>query len=166
MATIGDNLRRIRTARGLSVLEASRLVGVSQRAFWELEDRQESAVRQSTILRYAEGLGISPDELTRDVVTPDPIRVRRPTSLQSVIALRMIDARQRAGLSQLDVRQQLRRRRGRTKTHRATDIVGKVEAGFAMPTLETLYMIASIIGVELTDLLPTVEEWEGKKWKR
>ena len=58
------NLRKIRLNQGLSVPELSRRSGVPIRTIEDLERRGDG--RASTLIRLADALGVTLDELCRD----------------------------------------------------------------------------------------------------
>lgn len=57
-------LREIRTHKGLSVPQLAELSGVPRRTIQDLEARDDGRV--STLIRLADALGVTLDELCRD----------------------------------------------------------------------------------------------------
>lgn len=57
-------LREIRTHKGLSVPQLAELSGVPRRTIQDLEARNDGRV--STLIRLADALGVTLDELCRD----------------------------------------------------------------------------------------------------
>lgn len=60
-------LREIRTHKGLSVPQLAELSGVPRRTIQDLEARNDGRV--STLIRLADALGVTLDELCRDTAT-------------------------------------------------------------------------------------------------
>lgn len=58
-------LREIRTHKGLSVPQLAELSGVPRRTIQDLEARNDGRV--STLIKLADALGVTLDELCRDV---------------------------------------------------------------------------------------------------
>ncbi|ULR41372.1 helix-turn-helix domain-containing protein [Thermus sp. NEB1569] len=59
---IGERLRELRLKRGLSQYELARAANVSQGLIWQIEAGRKTP-RLKTLLRLAEALSVSPEEL-------------------------------------------------------------------------------------------------------
>lgn len=62
LATLGENVERLREARGLTQEELGRLAGLHQTAIARIE-KGERGPRLATLFKLAEGLGVRPGEL-------------------------------------------------------------------------------------------------------
>jgi len=70
VATVGDNVRRIRTLRGLSQEEVARRLGYKRPSNATLIERRKALPKPQQIMRFAIALQCSPSELLQDVITP------------------------------------------------------------------------------------------------
>ena len=70
MNVFGENLRRIRKARGISQEELARLLGTSKQVISRYENGQRSP-KLSTVEEYADKLGVSVAMLVTDSFKPN-----------------------------------------------------------------------------------------------
>ena len=70
MNVFGENLRRIRKARGISQEELARMLGTSKQVISRYENGQRSP-KLSTVEEYADKLGVSAAMLVTDGFKPN-----------------------------------------------------------------------------------------------
>jgi transcriptional regulator with XRE-family HTH domain len=63
MQTMGDRIKLLREAKGLSQLDVGKVVGVSKQAVSQWESGQTANVKLQTFLRLCEVLGAKPEYL-------------------------------------------------------------------------------------------------------
>ncbi len=70
--TLGERVRRLRQARGLSQDGLARLVGVTRQQVYQVERGDQEHMRRDTRQRYAKVLGISEEYLETGFESFDP----------------------------------------------------------------------------------------------
>lgn len=69
---MGNQLKRLRDKAGLSQEALARLAGVSSAAIFRIEQGRPSDPKLSTLAALAKALGMSPGELTDELVREEP----------------------------------------------------------------------------------------------
>ena len=88
--TVGDRIRRLRRAKGLTQADLAQKVGISRRAavYYEAEGGSPSA---DHLARYAQALGVSTDVLAGLKAPPRAVPTEQPESLRLWRRLKRIE---------------------------------------------------------------------------
>ena len=139
--TISENLRKLRTARGLSQTALSKASGITQATISDVETGRREHPHDSTMRKLATALGATVEDLV------DGEGVQRGTLLTQLTAARM-----RHGVS----RKALARRTGIPG-----EVIGEYEAGTRLADDKTVGKLASAMGAFRAELFLAPEAIEA-----